>query len=265
MTKIILQEKKQIQKTFRGISESSWDKVMIHFIGSSPNPRALNEGVFHATMLSNNPRLLEPERGSAVYHSFVSDEAFNDVKRIFPNAEGYFISRNTISVKAGIRWGGGEGGGFAPGPVFIDLMYNDGGGDRNKGNNIFANIGSKWYCKIKSREAFDFLRKYSNDFAFPVLYPAGMEVEASEVGLPEPVIVKPDNPKPVNDDETMDAGNPSGNKPGGGKLEKLEMQSTEPTQQRKNGLVLIGLISSLIIIASIAVVWRRKKTLKNKV
>jgi len=108
-----------------------------------------------------------------------------------------------------------EGRGFIPNKLFAQLLLGKNAFNGGEGNNLFVNAalgaGPKQgrYCKIKSKKAFDFLKKYSNDNTFPVVYLAGMEVERSEVGIAEPLVVKPTPPAPPKEDE--DVLKPGGN------------------------------------------------------
>jgi len=201
MTKTILEKEIEVQKAFKDISDDSWDKVILRCVFNSQYAHALNRFYFSKTMIENNPKFVK-EREPNIY-SFTSDEVVNDVKNVFSNVGTYIISRDTVRGSGGK----GEGKGFIPNTVFGILLENE-SNDFSRNNRLFINFDSKGHrCKMKSLQVLQFLKKYSNDNTFPVIYPAGMEVERSEVGLPEPVVVNNppiDNPK--EEEETLKPG-----------------------------------------------------------
>jgi len=289
MTKTTLQQEIRIKKKIKDVSDSSWDKITIVLRSSKMQDGIMHlgwEALWRFGLDDLNNRLFFGAGTSGPW-SFINEEVFNETRNLFTDGKNVFQSLNTMgienprsSLSVPRTWRSSQ---LVPRAAFVSLLVNNadqaniGGGQlRFRSNDFFIHSRGEpfsrvQYAKIRSPQVLNWLKKYCPEFEFEAIYSAGAEVERSEVGLPEPVVNNP-TPPPAPGPGTNTGNTSGGNdgmgssggneKPGGNNLEKLEIKSTEPTQQRKNGFVLIGLIS-IIIIASMAVIWRQKKTLKK--
>jgi len=239
-----LKEDTIIQKAFKDISDSSWDKIIIRGWSPDVQSRSLNLTNFKQTMLEDNPKFMIKEEfkwGGTRFFSFTNDEVFNDVLKIFTKAKQTLKSRDTMVYLDS------SSNGIAPGYLFSNFLLRDEGD--NKGNDLFASFmykemglktSSGLYsicCKIRSKEAFEFLKKYSNDKTIPIVYQAGIDFDDKEFegtnapiepnSTPQPPIPTPQppipTPTPVKPDETPEE-----------KVKRLEGEKKDLEDELKN-------------------------------
>ena len=191
MVLITLKENITIKQSFKDISESNWNKVILNCRGWGADKGFLNKENFFNSIVLNNPKFGGYTFGTNRY-SFASEEVVKDVKEVFPNAKDLILSPSKTA------FGGGEG--FAPGQVFGSLLSGiDNVAAKYRSNHLFINLVEGGFrCKIRSLKVLQFLRKYCNDYTFDVIYLKGESFDDSEPAIAAAIASNPGAWIPTN-------------------------------------------------------------------